>query len=94
MEAAERVVRRGAAEGRARNILNSKLDYRTRRPGYIDRENEVIVGLQIDAPLKRAIIPNGGLRLVLNAFKAYGYEPDPSVVETFSTHRKNNEGVF
>ena len=64
-------------------------------PGYIDRENEIIVGLQTDAPLKRAIMPNGGLRMVLNALKAYRYEPDPAVVETFSKYRKtHNEGVF
>ena len=64
-------------------------------PGYIDREREIIVGLQTDAPLKRAIMPNGGLRLVVNALKAYGYEPDPAVVETFTKHRKtHNEAVF
>jgi formate C-acetyltransferase len=64
-------------------------------PGYIDRDNEVIVGLQTDAPLKRAIMPNGGLRLVINALKAYGYEPDPQVVEAFSKYRKtHNDAVF
>jgi formate C-acetyltransferase len=64
-------------------------------PGYIDRENEIIVGLQTDAPLKRAIMPTGGLRMVVNALKAYGIEPDPYVVETFSKYRKtHNEGVF
>jgi formate C-acetyltransferase len=64
-------------------------------PGYIDRENEVIVGLQTDAPLKRAIMPNGGLRMVINALKAYGFESDPQVVETFTKYRKtHNEGVF
>jgi len=64
-------------------------------PGYIDRENEIIVGLQTDAPLKRAIMPQGGLRMVLNALKAYGYEPDPHVVEAFTRYRKtHNEGVF
>src|ERR1700757_2616970 len=63
--------------------------------GYIDRENEVIVGLQTEAPLKRAIMPNGGLRMVLTALKAYGYEPDPQVVEAFTKYRKtHNEGVF
>jgi len=64
-------------------------------PGYIDRENEVIVGLQTEAPLKRAIMPNGGLRMVLNSLEAYGYEPNPAVVEAFSKYRKtHNEGVF
>ena len=64
-------------------------------PGYIDKDNEVIVGLQTDAPLKRAIMPNGGLRLVINALKAYGYEPDAQVVETFSKYRKtHNDAVF
>ena len=62
-------------------------------PGYIDRDNEIIVGLQTDGPLKRAIMPNGGLRMVLNALKAYGYEPDPHVVEAFTKYRKtHNEG--
>ena len=64
-------------------------------PGYIDRQHELIVGLQTDAPLQRAIMPNGGLRLVINALKAYGYEPDRQVVETFTKYRKtHNEAVF
>jgi formate C-acetyltransferase len=64
-------------------------------PGYIDREHELIVGLQTDAPLKRAIMPNGGLRLVVNALKAYGYDADPQVVDIFSKYRKtHNEAVF
>ncbi len=64
-------------------------------PGYIDRDHEVIVGLQTDAPLKRAIMPNGGFRMVLNALKTYGYEPEPHLVETFTKYRKtHNEAVF
>src|SRR3954452_18668006 len=64
-------------------------------PGYIDRENEIIVGLQTDAPLKRAIMPNGGFRMVVSALKTYGYEPDPQVVETFTKYRKtHNDAVF
>jgi formate C-acetyltransferase len=64
-------------------------------PGYIDRDREVIVGLQTDAPLKRAIMPNGGFRMVLSALKAYGREADPHVVEAFTRYRKtHNEGVF
>ena len=64
-------------------------------PGYIDKDNEVIVGLQTEAPLKRAIMPNGGFRLVASALKAYGYEPDPAVVEAFTKYRKtHNDAVF
>ena len=64
-------------------------------PGYIDRDREIIVGLQTDAPLKRAIMPNGGLRMVLSALEAYGYTPDPHMVEAFTKYRKtHNEGVF
>ncbi|HKA19786.1 MAG TPA: formate C-acetyltransferase [Blastocatellia bacterium] len=64
-------------------------------PGYIDRDKEIIVGLQTEAPLKRAIMPAGGLRMVVGSLKAYGYEPDPTVVETFSKYRKtHNDGVF
>jgi formate C-acetyltransferase len=64
-------------------------------PGYIDRDKEIIVGLQTDAPLKRAIMPNGGFRLVASALKAYGYQPDPNIVEIFTKHRKtHNDAVF
>jgi formate C-acetyltransferase len=64
-------------------------------PGYIDRNSELIFGLQTEAPLKRAIMPNGGLRMVVNALKTYGYEPDPHVVETFTKYRKtHNVAVF
>src|SRR6201989_960481 len=64
-------------------------------PGYIDKENEVIVGLQTDAPLKRAIMPNGGWRMVLSSLKTYGYEAPPAVVDAFTKYRKtHNDGVF
>lgn len=63
--------------------------------GYIDKDNEVIVGLQTEAPLKRAIMPNGGFRLVATALETYGYTPDPAVVETFTKYRKtHNDAVF
>ncbi|MEG0136852.1 MAG: pyruvate formate lyase family protein, partial [Cetobacterium sp.] len=64
-------------------------------PGYISKENESIVGLQTDAPLKRGIYPKGGLRMVENSLTAYGYEIDPITREIFSRYRKtHNEGVF
>ncbi len=64
-------------------------------PGYIDREHELIVGLQTDAPLKRAIMPNGGWRMVAKALETYGYEPDPMVTKIFTQYRKtHNDGVF
>ena len=64
-------------------------------PGYIDREREIIVGLQTDAPLKRAIMPFGGWRVVAESLKSYGYEPDERVGEIFTKYRKtHNDGVF
>lgn len=64
-------------------------------PGYIDKERELIVGLQTDAPLRRAIMPNGGLRMVENALAAYGYDADPQVHRIFSNYRKtHNDAVF
>src|SRR5215469_11640443 len=65
------------------------------KAGYIDRDNEVIVGLQTDAPFKRAIFPFGGLRMVEAGLKAAGFEADPHVHEAFTKYRKNhNDGVF
>ncbi|SNS46958.1 formate C-acetyltransferase [Actinoplanes regularis] len=65
------------------------------QPGYIDEDTELIVGLQTDAPLRRAIIPNGGWRMVEGGLKAYGYAPDPAVAEIFTKYRKtHNAGVF
>jgi formate C-acetyltransferase len=63
--------------------------------GYIDRDNEVIVGLQTDQPFKRAIFPFGGLRMVEAGLKAAGFEPDAKVHEAFTKYRKShNDGVF
>jgi formate C-acetyltransferase len=64
-------------------------------PGYIDQDQELIVGLQTDAPLKRAIMPNGGWRMVANGLAAYGISPDPRVAEIYTKYRKtHNDGVF
>ncbi|MCC6211756.1 MAG: formate C-acetyltransferase [Burkholderiales bacterium] len=64
-------------------------------PGYIDKPNEIIVGLQTDAPLKRAIMPFGGWRVVAASLESYGYKPDPALGEIFTKYRKtHNDGVF
>ncbi len=64
-------------------------------PGYIDREREIIVGLQTDAPLKRAIMPNGGWRMVAKSLETYGYPVDPELEKIYSEYRKtHNDGVF
>src|SRR4026208_2032190 len=85
-------------EERKKSVLDVSLipsSITAHAPGYIDRDNEVIVGLQTDAPLKRAIMPNGGLRMVLNSLKAYGFEASPAVVEAVTKYRPTpNEGVF
>ena len=65
------------------------------KPGYINKPLELIVGLQTDAPLKRAIVPNGGLRMVEAGLQAYGFELDKSVKEAYNRYRKDhNQGVF
>jgi formate C-acetyltransferase len=85
-------------EERKKSVLDVSLipsSITAHAPGYIDKENEVIVGLQTDAPLKRAIMPNGGWRMVLTSLKTYGYEAPQSVVDTFTKYRKtHNDGVF
>ena len=79
------------------------LDAETKEPstivshaaGYIAQELETVVGLQTDKPLKRGIMPNGGLKMVENGLKAYGFELDASVSEVWIKHRKShNQGVF
>jgi formate C-acetyltransferase len=63
-------------------------------PGYIDKDLEKIVGLQTDSPLKRAIMPFGGIRLVKTSLNAYGYEMDPDVERIFKYRKTHNDGVF
>ncbi len=64
-------------------------------PGYVDKDKELIVGFQTDKPLKRGIMPNGGIRVVKNALEAYGYTLDKTTEEIYTDNRKtHNEGVF
>ena len=64
-------------------------------PGYIDRDNEVIVGLQTDAPLKRIVNLYGGMRMAESALEQYGYTLNPEIEKHFRTYRKtHNDGVF
>lgn len=63
-------------------------------PGYLDKENEIIVGLQTDVPLKRACNPFGGMRMVRASCKAYGYEVSEKIEEEFRFHKTHNDGVF
>ena len=63
--------------------------------GYVDKDLETIVGLQTDAPLKRAIMPNGGIRIVEKSCESYGYKVDPDVEYIYHELRKtHNDGVF
>ncbi|MCE3198184.1 formate C-acetyltransferase [Paenibacillus sonchi] len=64
-------------------------------PGYLNKELEVIVGIQTEKPFKRALQPYGGIRMAKNACESYGYELDPEIEHIFSTYRKtHNQGVF
>ena len=65
------------------------------KAGYIDQAFEKIVGVQTDAPLKRAVMPYGGIRMAEGAAHSYGYEVSPKISEIFSKYRKtHNQGVF
>ncbi|MCR4925414.1 MAG: formate C-acetyltransferase [Clostridiales bacterium] len=64
------------------------------KPGYIDKDLEEIVGLQTDEPLKRAIIPFGGIRMVRSSLKAYNKEMDPEMENVFKYRKTHNDGVF
>lgn len=65
------------------------------KPGYLDKENEVIVGYQADAPLKRIVNPYGGIRMAEQSLEAYGYKISPEMHEVFTKYRKtHNQGVF
>ena len=83
--------------------MHAPLDFDTDVPagitshkaGYIDKDREIIVGLQTDAPLKRAIVPYGGIRMVQTSCEVYGKQLSPNVLETFTKYRKtHNNGVF
>ena len=64
------------------------------KPGYLDKENDIIVGLQTDAPLKRGINPFGGMRMAREACKAYGREVSPEIEKMFRYRTTHNDGVF
>ena len=66
----------------------------TYKPGYLDKDREIIVGLQTDRPLKRGVNPFGGIRMVRSACKEYGYELSPQVEEEFRYRTTHNDGVF
>ena len=64
------------------------------KPGYIDKDNEVIFGLQTDAPLKRIVNPFGGMRMVKTSLETYGYELNPKINDQFKYRKTHNDGVF
>lgn len=89
------------AEEQRKGILDADTDVAStivsHAPGYIDRDLEVIVGLQTDKPLKRALLPQGGVRMVENALKAYGYEIGEELKHTYGVRggcKTHNDGVF
>ena len=63
-------------------------------PGYIDKDNEIIVGLQTNRPLKRGVCPFGGIRMARQACEAYGYKLSDKIEEEFHYRTTHNDGVF
>ncbi len=88
-----------AEETKAKGVLEVDCDrvssITSHRPGYIDRDKEVIVGLQTDKPLKRSVIVNSGVRMAEQACAAYGYKLNDSISEIYNNHRiTHNSAVF
>lgn len=87
-----------AAERKAGGVLDIDVttvsSLKNYAPGYIDKENEIIVGMQTDAPLKRGVNPFGGMRMVMQACEAYGYSLSEKVQEEFKYRTTHNDGVF
>ena len=63
-------------------------------PGYIDKDNEIIVGMQTNRPLKRGVSPFGGIRMARQACEAYGYKLSETIEDEFKFRTTHNEGVF
>lgn len=85
------------------NLTHAPLDFdldvistiTSHKAGYIEKDKEKIVGLQTDKPLKRALIPNGGIKMINSSCKAYGKELSPEINKIFTEYRKtHNQGVF
>ncbi|MFU1794678.1 formate C-acetyltransferase [Paenibacillus azoreducens] len=75
--------------------VNTPSTITSHKPGYLDKEKEQIVGVQTDAPFKRSIQPFGGIRMMIDACKAYGFELPEELIKTFTDIRKtHNQGVF
>ena len=83
--------RRGGVYDVDTSTFSSLLTYKA---GYIDKDNEIIVGLQTDAPLKRGVNPFGGMRMAKNACEAYGYALSDEVKKQFEVKTTHNDGVF
>lgn len=75
--------------------VNTVSTITSHKPGYLDKSKEQIVGLQTDEPFKRSIQPFGGIRMMVDACKAYGFELPQEMIDMFTTVRKtHNQGVF
>lgn len=75
--------------------VNTPSTITSHAPGYLDKEKEQVVGVQTDAPFKRSIQPFGGIRMMIDACKAYGFELPEELIQIFTDIRKtHNQGVF
>ncbi|QOS97349.1 formate C-acetyltransferase [Brevibacterium sp. JNUCC-42] len=75
--------------------VNTPSTITSHKPGYLDKDKETIVGLQTDEPFKRSLQPFGGIRMMIDACKAYGFEVPESIIKMFTDIRKtHNQGVF